>query len=365
MWQRACDGNADSDWIPIFFGWWEHPAYRMPLHVPPDEFQRSILRDHPVYGDEISERQKYNLTLEQINWRRWMIVNECEGNLNKFRQEYPGEPTEAFVSSGRPRYCMISLSRMPIVRDGVTGELEMERVGLERKPVFRARADGRGAVTIFRRPDPTGSYVIGADPSEGHDVRSGEPGNSDPDWSVAHVLDLKTGEQVAHFRERMQPATFGELIYALGWLYRWAYLVPEAKGAGLGTIEKLLELAYPLERIHKRRADADVSGSTLLQHYGFETTQVNRPQLISALDAAIREQSVIVRHPNTLQELRTFIIRPNGRAEHADECHDDEVLALALAVVGMRCAPRPKPKVEGKYRAVVSYGRRRLRDEDD
>lgn len=364
LWMRACDQSRDNEWIPIFFGWWEHPFYRMALQMPAAEFQGSLSRNHPVYGDELAEREKYGLSNEQLNWRRWMIVNECEANLDKFRQEYPGEPTEAFVSSGRPRFDMISLSRMPIVQDGVTGDLAVERVGIERRPIFQVRQDRRGSLTVFRRPERHRQYVIGGDPSEGHDVKSGDPGNSDPDWSLAQVLDLQTGEQVAHFRERVQPAQFGSILYVLGWWYNWAYQVPEAKGAGLGTIEKLIELEYPLEKLHRRRADVDVSGSTLLQFYGFETTQTNRPQLISALDDALREQAIIIRHPNTLQECRTFIIRPNGRAEHADECHDDEVLALALAVIGIRTAPREKPRTEAGPRGVTRYGKRRYTEED-
>ena len=365
MWQRACDRSRDNEWIPIFFGWWEDPSYKMPLNMPAPEFQASLSRNHPVFGDELSEREKYGLSLEQLYWRRWMIINECEGNLSKFQQEYPGEPSEAFISSGRPRFDSIALSRMPIVQDGITGDLEVQRIGNERRPTFSVRQDGRGSLTVFRRPERHRQYVIGGDPSEGHDVKSGEPGNSDPDWSVAQILDLETGEQVARYRERTQPAEFGKVLYDLGWWYNWAYQVPEAKGAGLGTIEKLLELEYPLDKLHRRRADIDRSGSTMLQYYGFETNMINRPQLVSMLDNAIREQAIIIRHPNTLQECRTFIIRPNGKAEHADECHDDEVLALALAVVGIAHAPRRKATTEAGPRGVAKYGKRRYTDDDD
>lgn len=365
-WQRACDPQEHSEWLPLFFAWWEQPEYRMPLDVPAPEFQRSLSRNHPSFGDELAERQKYGLDLEQLAWRRWMITNECEGVLDKFRQEYPGEPTEAFISSGRPRFDSLALSRMPVVTDVVTGEVAIETVGTRDRVVFRARQDGHGPLTVYRRPDPQGEYVLGADPSEGRDVKSGEPGNSDPDYSVACVVDRRTGEQVAKYRARTQPAAFGEQVFALGKLYNWAYLVPEAKGAGLGTIEKLLELQYPLDRIFRRRPAADVQGGSLLQFYGYETSSVSRPQLISALDAAILDGSLIVRDVNTLQELRTFVVKPDGKAEHAEECHDDEVLALALAVIGLRTYPRTKPPLAEPVRPLVrKYGRRRYAREDD
>jgi hypothetical protein len=220
-------------------------------------------------------------------------------------------------------------------------------------------------MVMYRRPDPEGEYVIGADPSEGKDVKSGEPGNQDPDYSVAAVFDARTGEQVAKIRARIQPAVFGDSLYALGWFYNWAYLVPEAKGAGLGTVEKLLELQYPLEKLYKRRPEADVAGSTQLQFYGYETTNVNRPQLVSGLDNALIDGSIILRDPNSVQECRTFVIKSSGKAEQAEGCHDDEVIAVALAVIGLRTMPRRKPKLPAETRgAVTKWGRRRLVDED-
>lgn len=364
--QKARDKSRESEWVFLFFGWWEDSTHRRSLDVPPEDFQKSLSRNHPVYGDELAERGKYGLDLEQLNWRRWTIANKCDWSVDKFRQEHPGNPEEAFVASGRPRFSLPVLDRMPVIRDAVSGELELDTVGTRRRVIFRASEDGRGALTVYRRPDPQREYTIGCDPSEGRDVKSGMPGNQDPDWSVAQILDVNTGEQVAKFRARVQPAAFGEVLYALGWYYNWAYQVPEAKGAGLGTIEKLLEMQYPLERLHRRRSNADRAGSTLLQDYGFETTMVNRPQLISALDDALREGSIILRDPNTVQECRTFVIGPTGKAEGASECHDDEVLALALAVIGIRFYPRAKKAIaDPQRRPVVSlYGRRRFTDED-
>lgn len=38
----------------------------------------------------------------QILWRRWAIRNLCNNDLDKFRQEYPATPKEAFIGSGQP-----------------------------------------------------------------------------------------------------------------------------------------------------------------------------------------------------------------------------------------------------------------------
>jgi hypothetical protein len=42
--------------------------------------------------------------LEQISWRRWAIPNRCQGYVDKFHQEYPTTPEEAFVSTGDPAF---------------------------------------------------------------------------------------------------------------------------------------------------------------------------------------------------------------------------------------------------------------------
>jgi hypothetical protein len=42
--------------------------------------------------------------LEQISWRRWAIPNRCQGYVDKFHQEYPTTPEEAFISTGTPAF---------------------------------------------------------------------------------------------------------------------------------------------------------------------------------------------------------------------------------------------------------------------
>lgn len=69
------------------------------------------------------------------------------------------------------------------------------------------------------------------------------------------------------------------------------------------------------------------------------TTATSKTQLVSALDRALREMSVIVRDAVTLQELRTFVYHSDGKVGGQQGCHDDCVIALALAAVGMAQYP--------------------------
>src|SRR5260370_34956274 len=88
---------------------------------------------------------------------------------------------------------------------------------------------------------------------------------------------------------------------------------------------------------------------------GFKPDLVSRPQIISYVDTALREATVLIHNPNTLQELRTFVIKPSGRAEHQHGCHDDEVFALALMIVGIIEMPRSVKQPMRKEVQVKNY----------
>lgn len=364
LWQRATDPAGKSDWLAIFFAWHEHPKYHRKLNDPDKgPFERSLTRE------ERDLRVAHRLDLEQLAWRRWAIENKCEGDVNRFHQEYPSTPEEAFITSGRPRFDHVSLGRMPLIRDPLAGELEVATIGTRKQVQFMPRGDGRGCLRVWKRPRDGGLYVIGADPSQGIDVSEESGGAPDPDFSVAEVLDQDTGEQVACLRERLTPSEFGAYVCDLAEWYNWAFLVPEA--VDLALVEAILAQQYPIGLIYQRQRAADDRRSIPLQHVGFKTSSVTRPQLVSALDRMIRESSIIIRDPVTLQECRTFVYKPNGRQEHQAGCHDDCVLALALAAIGISAAPRDRrlrtDRPDPRYDDVAPgrYGQARVIPSDE
>ena len=90
---------------------------------------------------------------------------------------------------------------------------------------------------------------------------------------------------------------------------------------------------------------------------GWNTDQVSRQQLISGLDEAIRQNSIWVHDPTTIQELQWFVINPRGRPEAQAGCHDDCVMALALAVVVMARMPRPLRLTDSPAPRIGFYGK--------
>lgn len=331
LWQRANDPAQGAGWVPVFFGWLENPLCVRTVEGDLFRFQQSL------DDEERLLMELHGATLENLAWRRWKIATACRGKVEEFHQEYPTTPEEAFLSSGRPALDHQALSRMPVQQPSMVGELEsIDEIGGKR---IILNAKEYGAVQMWRRPEPGRMYVMGGDPARGIDVSESKRGD-DPDWSVGIVLDRESGEQVAMVRERLRPSKFARYTYLLGRWYNWAFVVPESNAHGLGYIEELIRLGYPVERIYRRQRDPSDRRAGRIDELGFETTEVSRPWLINALDSAIREQAISIRSAIALQECRTFVIKPNGKMEHQTGCHDDCVFGLGLAVMGLRQAPR-------------------------
>jgi len=325
--QRSMDPRRATGWAFVFFGWWEHPEYRMPT---PAGFK--------ITRDELAEVQKYNLHIDQIAWRRRQIDTACEGKIERFRQEFPGNPQEAFQASGRTIFDMVAVGRMRTIQDGMRGKLEVVETGTEKRVQFQQSEDGRGELVIYQLPRKGGHYCIGIDHAEGIDPKAKSAGSSDPDYCSATVLDADTGEEVAKLKERYEPHPWAQACYLLGKFYRWAFLAPEQKAVGKAMIGQLLALQYPQELIYSKQRDPSDRRTPLLQELGFDTNSVFRPVLISGLDQALRESAIQVHDPETLQQLREFVRKPNGREEGTS--HDDDVFGLALAVEGLPYARR-------------------------
>ena len=355
MWQQAVDGR--SEWIPEFFGWWEHPEYIKPLEIAPDRFKASLT------GEEREMRQQYNLRPEQLNWRRWIIANQLNGDEDLFKQEFASNARECWLSSGRPRFQLASIDRLPIIHQPLRGGLELYDMGGEKRLRFVQRE--RGEVVIYRQPKKGGEYIIGADSSQGLDITGGK-GKADPDFACAQVGDRDTGEVVAKVKGRFTPAEFARQLKLIGIYYHWAQIVPEINNHGWATVQALLAEDYPRNLIYHRIRTIDQDPQERADLIGFLTTQLTRPQMISLLDEALRTGALIIYDLETQQELRTFVIHADGKASAAFGCHDDEVFGLALLCIGIQEMPRREvPKLLPSAQTKIENYLRPQTDRED
>ena len=349
MWQAAIDPSSESEWLGLFMAWWEHPANRMPPSVSPDRFMDSLT------ADEREIMGRYSLDLRQLAWRRWTIANDFTGDTVRFRREHPASPEEAFTASSRNRFSVPHIQRMPIQRDPMAGELVVDPVGLENRLVFLPGE--HGALRVWKKPEKGRLYACGADCAQGLDVSPGD-GQADPDYSAGQMCDRDTGEQVAVLRARMMPGETGRYMARLCRWYNMAQVCGERNpgGGGVSMLEAMLNADYPSALIYHRAVTPDQDPQVRGDRIGWDTSGVSRPMLLGYLDEAIRQDALAVHDALTQQELLTFVIKANGKAEHQSGCHDDLVIALALVLIVMQRMPRPVMRELVERPEVRRYG---------
>jgi len=351
MYWDAAEGN--SGWESVFFPWYIYSHYSTPFssEEEKEKFKKELGQDKRYGGEseqsllgisceyDIGEEvKKFEVTLENLNWRRQCIKTQCQNDLRKFHQEFPTNAREAFVTTGRGVFDTDVLSKLVLESQRLQRERPSEGFHI---PVQAWKEKGgekyiieamdEGELQIWERPVPNREYRIGADVSEGIDV------GRDTDWSVGIVLNATTMEEVAMIRVKIDPDLFAWQLASLGKWYNNAKLLVERNNHGLVTLKFLSDVhVYP--DIYSEKI-LDERSSRSARKLGFHTTVKSKPLIIDYLKELIREDEINVRSPKILDELQTFVNFPNGRMAAQAGSHDDCVMALAIACFGCKMFP--------------------------
>jgi phage terminase large subunit len=178
--------------------------------------------------------------------------------------------------------------------------------------------DRNGYIKIYHAPNVTQmtQYCIGGDTAgEGSDFFTG------------HVLDAKTGNQVAVLRHQFDADQYTRQMYCLGKYYKDALIGIEANFDSYPIME-LQRLGYPKQ--YAREAQDTYTGRTE-KRFGFKTTSLTRPTIISKLIEIVREHCNTINDTDTLEELLTIVRNEKGRIEAPQGGHDDMMMGLAIA----------------------------------
>jgi hypothetical protein len=222
-------------------------------------------------------------------------------------QEYPDNPDDAFLRSGRP---VFNLNRLREIgtSDPVRGYLN---------PKLEFVEDG-GPLRVWEEPTEKGKYVIGADPSQGM-----EHG----DYASVHVINARNHRVVAHWHGHTDPDLLAtEVLDRLGRWYKNALIGVESNNHGLTTLKFLHKNCkyHPIYTERSPKYKKSVPTDTL----GFRTTQVTKPLMIDELNEALRG-SMKLQCAETLAELRTFVRDEKGKMSGSP--FDDRTISLAIA----------------------------------
>lgn len=355
LWEQA--ENGDSGWLAIFLPWWYLPDYSLPCSKEQKEVIIDNLDDFETQalGEGIFfEGEQHVLSLDQLNWRRQVIVENFGGDrerlgrdaVRNFQQEFPATAEEAFLVSGSCFFDEDQLRLMArLAGDAKSkGRLVKEEVG--GKDLVRLVPSDRGFCHVYEWPKEGQHYVIGADTAEGKLVAQRVGSVSDErggrDYSSAVVYDVNDRSVVAELHGRMAPEIFAEQLRLLGNFYACG-------GGNTGYIRQVAKVG--VERSHS-------SGQTVLrllrEHYhypnlfwkrefnkltrkqgrvlGWDTTVETRMPMLDEMAMLVRQSLLNIPSKDIVREMVTFVVWEDGKPAAEESCHDDRVIACAIAI---------------------------------
>ena len=306
--------------INCFYEWWKTAEYRVSFRN--EEMQQDFLHSIDTKKGWIWDRLRWlrseqSLDAEQLYWY-W---NKYDKYLDKdlIKQEYPCTPHEAFLLSGKNVFdtevILNRLTRLP--KPLKVGYFIYDYDGLRISNVKWVN-DRSGYIKIYQLPNTPAvtEYCLGGD-TAGDGI----------DYFTGHVLDARTGIQVAKLKHQFDADQYTRQMYCLGLYFRWALIGIEANFDSY-PIKELQRLGYPKQYV--RTAQDTYTGKTE-KRFGFKTTSLTRTTIISRLVEVVREHCDTINDKETLEELLTITRNEKGRIEAPQGGHDDDMMGLAIA----------------------------------
>ena len=306
--------------INCFYEWWKTKEYR--IRFPNEDTKNEFLERIDERKDWIWERLKWlrdekHLEPEQLYWY-W---NKYDKYLNKdlIKQEYPCTPREAFLLSGKNVFDTVKLlfRQVQVPKPIKVGYFVYDYDGLKISRIKWVN-DRNGYIRIYQLPNtPTiTKYCIG-----------GDTAGEGSDYFTGHVLDAKTGVQVAVMKHQFDSDQYTRQMYCLGMYYKQALIGIETN-FDTYPIKELQRLGYPNQYV--REAVDTYTGKTE-KRFGFKTTSLTRPTAISKLVEVVRDHVETLNDADTIDELLTIVRNEKGRIEAPEGGHDDQMMGLAIA----------------------------------
>lgn len=306
--------------INCFYEWWRTKEYYIPFRN--DEHKEQFLKEIDSKKEWIWDRLRWlrddkHLSAEQLYWY-W---NKYDKYLDKdlIKQEYPCTPHEAFLLSGKNVFdTAVILKRLDHIPNPVKcGYFTYEYDGSKIKNIEWVN-DRNGYINIYILPKQLAftRFCIG-----------GDTAGDGSDFFTAHVLDAKTGIQVATLKHQFNADQYAKQMYCLGKFYRDALIGIEANFDSYPIME-LQRLGYMNQYVREAQ---DTYTGRMEKKFGFKTTSLTRPTIISRLVEVVREHSDTINDRDTLEELLTIVRNEKGRVEAPVGGHDDQMMGLAIA----------------------------------
>jgi len=326
-------------YIPLFFPWHEFPEYQEKLFPGEKERLAASLDD-----EEKRIKKEFGLTLEQIKYRRIKIDELAKEDgispEDRFRQEYPLTPEEAFVSTGSTVFDKAALRNLKA--DKELGRYNV--VGVDRPFKFNEMVanytDHDGTFVPPFMTDPYGAFRVWERPTVNEktsrkeeymiavDIAMGSEGN---DYTVVEVFNKKTLNQAAEWHGYVEPTVAARIAAIIGAWYHTAMIAIENNNQGLAAVIELVSHVQ-YENAYVRGGGYKSVRESPMSEWGWKTDQQTKPMIIGLMARHIREKTVKLHSPGLVEECRQYRIDESGKYSAPKDKHDDRVMATAICL---------------------------------
>ena len=282
VWQQSVRKEGEArmhglGFIPIFIPWYKHEEYRRAPWFHADD----------LTPEEVLLQKQFDLSLDQLAWRRWCVETNCRGDEQVFQVEYPSTPDEAFLVSGRPvvdpRATAFYYKRLEVMpKQPENFEVDLD----EKKKRAILTPATRGRCRIYVDPRERHRYIGGADPSEGD-------AGSDP--SPLAFVDQMTMGLVCEWFGKAPPDLLARYAAALGYHFGRvnecacdALIAGEANNHGIQFHSTLLGLGYP--NIYFGRSSEESVDGKVIKKPGWYQTSKAKHAIFNTVRKGAREK---------------------------------------------------------------------------
>ncbi len=347
----------------IFLPWFDNVDYKMEIpenllsneegslaKIAKNAKTKINLLSEGRYGDEKDYQERFNLSDEQLYWRRFQIDNKFKGNLMMFMQEYPADLDECFIASGLPVFDIVKLN-------------ELEKLCVNAKKVgfiddHKFTESLVGWLKIYREFESgyTNRYIVVCD-TGGHWEGA--------DYSVAIVFDRLKKEVAGIAHGHFDDYEFADIAVDLCKQYGKAKLVIEINKWASETEDTtslldsiLRKIKYP--NLYKRKF-YDRMSNQWSEKPGFHTNTATKKLIVDRIKKSINEnENIKINDAEIIKEMKTYVIAKSktGRTQYQAQegCKDDRVMTYGICLVIDEELPKPKEEVKytGSYDARES-----------
>jgi len=277
--------SETPDWSLFFSPWFKHTAYSKSARFGDSNVG-------PMTAEERKLQSKLGLTRDQMYWRRTMIHSM---GPDKFMQEYPSTPQEAFIATSKAWLQPSHLADIEVRKGG----------GKEICLVDPTEMDADGLVL-------------------GIDAASGTGG----DFTAVTAVSVSTGQPVWHWHcNDESPGRFTERV--LKWCEKWDIrsVLVESNAHGAVVLSRLRDLGIDENLLWKDETGKD-----------WNTNKWTKIRALEELKTKLEDGTITVMAEPLYKELQQ--LDNTGATPRAPKgCHDDLVMATALAYIALLAVP--------------------------